>query len=585
MIDNSYISVLNLSKWEAPQLAESREGEWVQYMIDGLSYYDYLAERFHNSPTNNAVINNMARLAYGRGLNALNASRRPMDFAKMKSLIDGECLRNLFLELIMQGAGHVQVHYNKQHTKIEKAYHIPTRNINPEKCNKDGDIEGYYYSDNWYDTKKFPPKRFPAFGTSKEQIEILCIRPYSVGSKYFSEVPYHGCLPYTILEEEIANYLINDVQNGFAPTTIINFNNGVPPEEKRREIADDVERKLTGSKGKKTITSFNQDETKKANIETIPLNDAPQHYEYLSKECEGKILVGHNITSPMIVGVVTDNQGFSSNADEIEVAAKYFYNTAIRPFQDLVIEGIDKLLSFNGLSLDLYFRRLNLLEDFEADQQAKEETSVRFSSDLTALLSTIGEDVPEDWELIDEREVNYELEEELDTQLSEYEAEISKPTGLSKIVSLIGTGRAAPNQPSNQDREIDGFYFKVRYKYDGSERPERDFCRAMMRANKVYRKEDIEKMSSQGINKSHGHNGQPYDLFLYKGGVYCEHRWIRQTYVSASKTASIGSPKTNQISREKARKFGYKVNNPSEVGIYPKYQRANGRHPQNPDYK
>jgi len=576
-MENEY-QILNLASYEAPKIKESKREDWVEYGEDN-AYYDWLIERYHKSPTNNAVINNMARLIYGRGIHALNAARRPQDFVQLKKLIDCEDLRNAILELKMLGTAHLQVHYNKNHTKILKAYHIPTHLIRPAKCNDEGEIDTYYYSDNWSDTKKFPPKPYPAFGYSKKEIEIICIRPYSVGLKYFSLVDYQGCLPYTVLEEEIAEYLINDTQNGFSGTKVVNFNNGVPPEEKRRDVADDVKRKLTGAKGQKTIVSFNQDETKKTTVDDIPLNDAPQHYEYLSKECEGKILVGHNITSPMLVGVVTDNQGFSSNADEIEVSAKYFYNTAVKPFQDLIIEALDKLLAFNNVSLDLYFKRLNLLEDIEADQQAKEEVNVRFEAHLDGVLDTLGEELGEEWELIDEREVDYDLEETFDTQLKEYEQEITKLSVVDKVLNFVATGRANPNTASDQDKEVDGFYFKVRYKYDGSDAPERGFCRAMMRANKVYRKEDILRMESQGINKDHGHNGQPYSIWLYKGGVNCHHKWLRQTYVSASKTASIGSHKTSQVSTNKARKFGYRVNNEKEVSMMPKDMPNDGHHP------
>ena len=398
--------------------------------------------------------------------------------------------------------------------------------------------------------------------------------------KYFGELDYQGGLPYTVLEEEIAEYLINEVQNGFSGTKVVNFNNGVPDPEKQEEVSRKVLGKLTGSRGQKVIVAFNDNQESKTTVDDIPLNDAPEHYEYLSKECESKILVAHNVTSPMIVGVVTDNQGFSSNADEIEIASKYFYNIGVKPFQEEILEAIDKILAFNDISLDLYFKRLNLLEDIEAEKQGQEE-QVNFSKQVDEL-SMFGEVIGEDWELIDEREVDYDLEDELDRQVNEWNTELSKPkkTLLSRLIELIGTGRATPNQQSEQDREIDGFYFKVRYKYTGNESPDREFCRAMMSANKVYRKEDIIKMGEQGINRSHGHKGEPYNIFLYKGGVNCHHKWLRQTYVSASKTASIGSQKTNQISTNKARKFGYKVDNPKEVAMMPKDMPRNGHHPE-----
>lgn len=581
MSDN--IHILELAKYEQPIVTESKKYDWVEYGEDNL-YYNWLIERYRNSPTNNAVINNVARLIYGRGIDAFDASRKVNEYAQLRTLISGDCLRKVSLDLKLFGAAHFQVHFDERHTKVVKAYHIPTNLIRPEKCNEDGDIEGYYYSDDWSDTKKFEPKRFSAFGTSKDKIEILCIKGYSVGMKYFGELDYQGCLPYTVLEEEIAEYLINEVQNGFSGTKVVNFNNGIPDPEKQEETSRKVLGKLTGSRGQKVIVAFNDNLESKTTVDDIPLNDAPEHYTYLSKECESKILVGHNVVSPMLVGVVTDNQGFSSNADEIEVASKYFYNIGVKPFQELIIEGIDKILAFNNISLDLYFKRLNLLEDIEQKKQEQEE-QLSLSSHIEGLLDQFGEVESDEWELIDAREVDYELEDDLNAQVEEWESSLKpKRTLLSKLLELVGTGRANPNVPSAQDKEIDGFYFKVRYAYTGNPSPERDFCRAMMRANKVYKKEDIDRMSQSIVNAGFGEGGaDTYDIFLYKGGARCHHKWERRTYVSAKKNVSIGSKDTAQISTGKGEKFGYRVRNPKEVAMMPKDMPLKGFSPNNPN--
>jgi hypothetical protein len=502
----------------------------------------------------------------------------------MKSLLSSEDLRKVCIESYMLGAGHFQVHYDDKHTKVIKIYHIETEYIRPEKCNEDGDITGYYYSDNWEDVRKYPPRRIPAFGTSKEKIEIYCIKPYSVGMKYFGEVAYQGGLPYAVLEEEIADFLINDVQNKFSGTKVVNFNNGIPAEQQQEDISRKVISKLTGSTGQKVIVAFNNNAESKTTIDDIPLDNAPEHYQYLSKEAEQKILIAHNVISPMLVGVVTDNQGFSSNADEIEISAKYFHNIAIRPFQDLIIDALDRIFAFNDISLDLFFRRLNLLQELEVEEQKEEEeATVNMSSQLEDILAEFGEDEDEDWELLDSREVNYDEEEELDAQVLEWEKSMQpKKSLLSKIFELVGTGRANPNVHSEQDRNIDGFWFKVRYKYVGNESPERDFCKAMMSRAKIYKKEDIDKMGSSIVNAGFGEFGaDTYDIFKFKGGPRCHHKWERRTYVSARKTESIGAAGTNQISTNKAEKFGYRVRNPKEVAMMPKDMPLKGFSPNN----
>jgi hypothetical protein len=170
--------------------------------------------------------------------------------------------------------------------------------LRAEKCNKDGEIEAYYYSDDWTDVKKYPPTRIPAYGYSKDKIEILFAKPYAVGMKYYSYVDYNGAVPYALLEEEVADYLINEVQNGFSGTKVVNFNNGVPTEEQQSIITNKVLSKLTGSKGQKVIVAFNDNMDTKTTVDDLPLNDAPEHYTYLSEECMRKIMLGHNVTSP-----------------------------------------------------------------------------------------------------------------------------------------------------------------------------------------------------------------------------------------------------------------------------------------------
>jgi hypothetical protein len=119
--------------------------------------------------------------------------------------------------------------------------------------------------------------------------------------------------------------------------------------------------KLTGSRGQKVIVAFNDNAESKTTVDDIPLNDAPEHYTYLSEECLRKIMLGHNVTSPLLFGVASSN-GFSSNADELQNSSILFDNMVIRPFQEEILESIDKILAFNGISLKLYFKTLQPLE-------------------------------------------------------------------------------------------------------------------------------------------------------------------------------------------------------------------------------
>ncbi len=277
----SNVHILNLAAYETPTIQESKRDEWVEYG-EGNDYFSFLIDRYTNSPTNNAIINNISRLVYGKGLSATDASRKPNEYAQMMAMLNKEDIRKVVKDFKMLGNAAMQIHYTKDRKKIQKVYHIPVNLIRAEKCNKDGEIEGYYYSDNWNDVKKYAPKRIPAFGYSNEQIEILYIMPYSVGMKYYAYPDYLGALPYATLEEEIADYLVNEVQNGFSGTKVVNFNSGVPSEEQQQIISSKVLGKLTGSRVQKVIVAFNNNETEKTTVDDIPLNDAVAGKEALT---------------------------------------------------------------------------------------------------------------------------------------------------------------------------------------------------------------------------------------------------------------------------------------------------------------
>jgi len=39
----------------------------------------------------------------------------------------------------------------------------------------------------------------------------------------------------------------------------------------------------------------------------------------------------------------------------------------------------------------------------------------------------------------------------------------------------------------------------------------------------VWTIEDIDRASREGVNRELGHNGQAFNLFKFKGGIYCRH--------------------------------------------------------------
>lgn len=553
---SSNLHFIELSKYERPIITENKRNEWVDFGEDN-NYYDFLIDCYKNSTTNNALINAICKLIYGKGLDATDSNKKPNDYAQMQMLFRKEVLKKVVTDLKLLGQFALQVIYNKQGNKIVRVEHIPVQLLRAEKCNEKGDIEAYYYSDNWSDTKKFKPKRIPAFGFGDKKLEILFVGNYTVGQKYYSNVDYTGALPYCTLEQSISEYLINDVNNGFSGTKVINFNNGIPDEEKQELIKNKVMNKLTGANGLKVIVSFNNDDTAKTTVDNIPLDNAPEHYAYLSEEARGKIMLGHGVTSGLLFGIPSAN-GFSSNADELKNASILFDNMVIRPFQETILDALDKILAFNGVALNLYFKTLQPLEFIDLNptlskDDTEEETGLKLSKHIDDIdITKFGEYLnPDEWELIDSRAVNYEDEARLDAELAALNN--PKKSLFAKFWQFVTTGVARPNVTSEQD----GTFFVSRYRYSGDENENsRPFCKAMLKANKLYRKEDIIQMgNSDKTNPGWGPEGtDTYDIFLFKGGGNCHHYWTRETYRRIQYLKPSGNK--NEISPAEARKEG-----------------------------
>ena len=543
------LHLIELSQYERPVVTEEKNRDWVG-IGESNDYYQELINCFMDSTTNKAVISGIAQQIYGRGLEATDASKKPEQFAEMKRLLRNDCMRKICLDLKMLGEAALQVSYVGD--KVGKVSHFPRETLRAEKCDENGDINNYYYAPDWTKvTDATELKKIPVFGTKGTGNEIKIIRRYTTGFFYYSPCDYSTT--YSVLESEIGDYLINESQCSFNSRTIVNFNSGIPSEEKMQQLKNQVINRLTGNQGEKVIVAFNHNSEQKTTVDSIPVQQAPELYEYLSEECSKKIMLTHRVTSPLLIGLRDmSGGGLGSNADEIQNAQRLFTNTTIKPYQDLIIDCLDDILAVNEISLNLYFKTLDPLEfmdveDIDNEEVKEEETGVKSEEEEQAELEMMaantksldlpnevydvileglkGEVMSDEWEVADVRELdedNMSVEDWANNMIELSETIDSKEDGFSTL---------------------DKSYYKVRYKYVvGSKKKmkegnkSRPFCEAMMsrtRQGIVYRLEDIDKASREmnfNAAKLPMHNGQKYDLFKFKGGVYCRHAWKEVLY-------------------------------------------------------
>ena len=261
------------------------------------------------------------------------------------------------------------------------------------------------------------------------------------------------------------------------------------------------------------------------------MSDADKQYEFLSTEATDKVMIGHRVVSPAMFGVKTAGQ--LGNQQELDIASGLFDDQVVKPFQRIVKDAVKRILVASGLNDSIVIDQAPSTENLskKKDEGCEGGCSTHLSDHVQLNVEAAdwlieqGEEVDENlWELLDERDVDPEQEHPHDALWT-----------FARVIIPDA------DRPTGGVSELDNDIVKIRYTYDGSKSPEREFCKKMMRAKRVYRREDIVGenwptslggASARAVNPGFEPNGSDtYDLLLFKGGPNCNHRWIRRTYL------------------------------------------------------
>lgn len=381
-------SVLNLTRQDVPIVTEDTKTryQWVPVgILDQDDYFGMVTEAYNTSTTNAACVEGVADLIYGKGI-FTKEERKQQELDK---IIPPEDLRKITFDLKLYGNAAWQIIWNKSHTQILRMYHMPVQNLRAKKIYDMGRIEGYYYCSDWSDHRRQKEKKYlPVFGSSNEEVEILYVKEYEPNRYYYSLPDWISALQFSFSEAELSNLHLNNIENGFLPVGMVNFNNGVPAPEERQTIENLLEAKFTGTRNAgRFMVSFNDDAVNKPTIDTFPMENLHEKYQYVAEYAQDRILVAHRIVSPLLFGIRTANNGFSSAAEEMKTAYSIMQTMTIFPFQNLVINSIYNAFKVGGIDIsDLYFEQLTplvILSDTADDtEQTIEEVQDEIDDNL-----------------------------------------------------------------------------------------------------------------------------------------------------------------------------------------------------------
>ena len=592
---------------KTPEFKEQQSIDWVLFGNDEdwkNRYPDYSIHNYNSSPKNNTIINKKCEYTIGQGLTydslGLDLPKKIEAQTFIKKIKDNECFNRSVKDRAIHGGFANEMIYNQKGDKA-MPHHVDFSfiRISKPKWNekeKKYDDPTFYYTSNWSARKPQENKDWTIFhpfkweeSKDKSKRYLYYFKDYRPALGVYPLPEYIACTPYISADYEVGNFTYNNVKNGFSAGYLVNFFNGEPTADQKRQISEAYKNTLHGTDNAgKSILSFN--ESKDTGVEITPINPNGQDDRFvnLNKSIRDEIYTGHGV-DPVVVGLKGDN-GFNNNADEKRTAISEWQNSYVDTIQGIFEDYFTDILNFNGLNgkikiikkqpitpiMSEALMTANLTKNEIRKQYGWEEitenqitTNQTMSKDDELLRMFVNSGIFDDeCDLIDKRETPILSTKDAFNKANEFkemfvnqteinvlkliieqtpESEIKSLLQISSkeykdIVSslqeqkLLDDDLTVTNKGKREAKKSEVF---VVYKYvkrsdvDGPAIIEttRPFCKNLIRlsANKSWRLEDIEAMN----------NGMDLDVFTSRGGwrtlegtnihvPFCRHVWSQR---------------------------------------------------------
>ncbi len=352
-----------------PKFCE-KSGKKFIYYGEKNDYPNQLIELKNLSPIHCSIIDSISYQIAGKSLKIVD----DVDDPKLLDYINqcnskGESLHDVFSKIIYDYTifnGWTSSIVWKKSKELFEIYHTDFSTIRSGKVDEKAVVNDYFFSENW--KKSIPEiKEVPSFSTeNRSGTQLFYFKKYSPSNVYYPLPSYIGSINWILLDIKIGEFENNYLDSGCFPSLAINYNNGIPSDEIKDQIYQDIMGEYKGSsKAGKIIITFSEGKDSSPEITPLNSNSDDSKFEHLSALVRQQILSGHKITSPELIGVET--AGKLGNSSFIE-AQQLFFNTVIAPKQNEVLKEINFLLKQNGFKNEVEFEQVQPIEFFISEQ-------------------------------------------------------------------------------------------------------------------------------------------------------------------------------------------------------------------------
>lgn len=315
-----------------------RNKDFVYYGDDNV-YCEYLWSLYNDVSTLKTIVDGTADYIAG---DDVRCNVPGFEFQVNKK---GDTMRDMIKWLskdfeIYGGCSYQVIRNNKG--EIAELYYIDFRYLRTDEHN-----QSFYYSKEfakkWLHSSKILV--YPKFIVDSTDASSIVYIKNTTSTPY--PIPrYSGAIRSCEIERHIDEYHLSALQNGFAPSFIINFTSGIPTDAQKAEIEKNVNEKFcgTGNVGR-VMLNFAASKDNLATIQKIDTQDFGDKYNAAAKRSREEIFTAMGAV-PALFGLMTESKGFSS--EEFTEAFALYNATTVKSIQRTLIDSFDKVFKTRG---------------------------------------------------------------------------------------------------------------------------------------------------------------------------------------------------------------------------------------------
>ena len=346
---------------ELPNIHEVRGKDYMSFGAKNL-FPQALIELYDTSAMHHTACDAITAGITGEGIDIIGD-----EYINTKGETVDELFEKLSLDYVLYQGYALNVIWNKERTKISEMYHLPFANVRSGKPNEEDTVEEYMYSADWANLRKNPYNTYRAFDATDNKgdnaSQVFYFFGYTPGNTVYPLPAYVAAMNDISLDAQVSRFHSNNIANGLAPSMFVQFRNGVPTPEERRDVYKEIERTFTGTENAGRFFLAFSEAGKE--LQVTPIDSANDDYYLLLEErITSRILTAHRITSPLLLGI-KDSAGFSSNAEEIKVAYAHFEGVVVEPKRKKILSGFGYMLRLAGYNIALNVEPNRLVEEPE----------------------------------------------------------------------------------------------------------------------------------------------------------------------------------------------------------------------------